>query len=60
MIRKVESELYQWIFLKVIEEHMDREIKPENNGGHIDFEILKAKPRPIIVKYIRCNARNII
>ena len=39
---------------------MDREIKPENNGGHIDFEILKAKPRPIIVKYIRCNARNII
>ena len=28
--------------------------------GYIDFEILKAKPRPIIVKYVRYNARNII
>ena len=59
-VDEIEGEDTDKISTKVLQEYMNQIIKI----SHIDVEIQKksinAKPRPIIVKYARYNARNII
>ena len=49
------------IIYKVKEEHMNQKIKPEEiDRSHRlgnPKKSIKAKPQPILVKYVRCNTR---
>ena len=62
-IDEVEGEDTKELSVKVIEEHMNQKIKPENIDRSHRFENLNksrnAKPRPIIVKDVRHDTRNI-
>ena len=62
-VDEVEGEDTKELSVKVIEEHMNQKIKPENIDRSHRFENLNksrnAKPRPIIVKDVRHDTRNI-
>ena len=60
-IDQVEGEDTDELSIKVIEEHVNQKIKPEDIDklGNPKKSI-KAKPRPIIVKFVKYNNRNSI
>ena len=63
-VDQVEGEGTNELSIKVIEEHINKRIKPEDIDrshrlGNPKIYV-NAKPRPIIVKYVRYNTRNII
>ena len=63
-VDEVKGEDTDELSIKVIKEHMNQNIKPEDIDrshrlGNPKISI-KGKPRPIIVKYVRYNTRNII
>ena len=63
-VDEVESEDNNELSIKVTEEDMNQNIKPEDiDGSHrlgIPKKSKNAKPQLIIVKYVRYNTRNII
>ena len=63
-VNEVEGKDTDELSMKVIEEHMNQKIKPEDiDSSHRlgnPKKSIKAKPQPIIVKYVRYNTRNII
>ena len=63
-VNEVEGKDTDELSMKVIEEHMNQKIKPEDiDSSHRlgnPKKSIKAKPQPIIVKYVRHNTRNII
>ena len=63
-VYEVEGEDTDELSIKVIKEHMNRKIKPEDiDRSHRlgnPKQSIKAKPRPIMVKFVRYNTRNTI
>ena len=63
-VDQVEGEHTDELSIKVIEEHMNKKVKPKDiDRSHRlgnPKKSIKAKPRPIIVKYVRYNTRNVI
>ena len=63
-VNEVEGKDTDELSIKVIEEHINQKIKPEDiDSSHRlgnPKKSIKAKPQPIIVKYVRHNTRNII
>ena len=63
-VDEVEGEDTDELSIKVIKGHMNRKIKPEDiDRSHRlgnPKQSIKAKPRPIIVKFVRYNTRNTI
>ena len=61
-VDEVEGEDTDELSIKVIEEHMNQKIKPEDRSRRFGNpkKSIKAKPRPIIVKFVRYNTRNTI
>ena len=63
-VDEVEGEDTNELSTKVMKEHMNQKIKPEDiDRSHRlgnPKKYIKAKPQPIIMKYVRYNTRNII
>ena len=63
-VNEVEGKDTDELSVKVIEEHINQKIKPEDiDSSHRlgnPKKSIKAKPQPIIAKYVRHNTRNII
>ena len=63
-VDEAEGEDTDELSAKVIEGHMNQKIKPEDiDRSHRlgnQKKYIKAKPQPIIMKYVRYNTRNII
>ena len=63
-VNEVEGKDTDELSIKVIEEHINQKIKPEDiDSSHRlgnPKKSIKAKPQPIIVKCVRYNTRNII
>ena len=61
-VDEAEGEDTDELSIKVIEEHMNQKIKPEDRSRRLGNpkKSIKAKPRPIIVKFVRYNTRNTI
>ena len=63
-VDEVEGEDTDKLSIKLIEEHMNQIIQPEDiNRSHRlgnPKKSIKAKPRPVIVKSVKYNTRNII
>ena len=62
-VDEVEGEDTDELSIEVIEGHMNQKFKPEDIDKSHRFgnqkKSIKAKPRPIIVKYVRYNTRHI-
>ena len=61
-VDKIDREDTDDLSIKVVEEHTNQKLKPEDIGRSQRLGNPKksrnAKPRPIIVKYVRYNTRN--
>ena len=63
-VHEVEDEDTDELSIKVIEQYINKKTKPEDTDlthglGNLK-KIIKAKPRTIIVKYVKYNTRKII
>ena len=63
-VHEVEDEDTDELSIKVIEQYINKKIKPKDTDLTLGLgnpkKIIKAKPRTIIVKYVRYNTRKII